>query len=290
MSLDHAKQIPMGTTIGFILLALFFTVASPSAQTPDRSWTVGEYRRLGMPDPERFWSAKDYRVCLGVLQQLDRTNRAALPRLRNPASGPIFARLTNPTNTLVLTEKSLPAQTRVELFYTLMNKFDFFQEIYKLSILDTGFVVEAVDLNRVFLRLARSAIEWDGKPLPGSANETEIVFLWNESFFSMKDLLLNDTGANARLPRGGKFPLLGGACARIVSRMLPWLADGTGLPDAQRLIVVRFLREDLPVVWKQFASSSQRDALADLTEVLRNTKPGKIRQELEALRGQLTQP
>src|SRR5262245_44993086 len=57
--------------------------SSPASPVPDESLAVGDYLRLGMPDPGRLWMAADYRDCRDVLYGLDRTNRAALPRMES---------------------------------------------------------------------------------------------------------------------------------------------------------------------------------------------------------------
>ena len=69
-------------------------------------------------------------LCRDVLLQLARTNHAALPRMDSPASGPIFARLVNPTNTLLLTERILPSAERIKLFYGLLNSIPVFQDLF----------------------------------------------------------------------------------------------------------------------------------------------------------------
>src|SRR6476646_572938 len=79
---------------------LFWGGLFASAQTPDRSWLVSEYVRLAVRVPEKLWTASDYAAFRLLLGQLDHTNRAAFPRLDSPSSGPIFARVINPTNTL----------------------------------------------------------------------------------------------------------------------------------------------------------------------------------------------
>jgi hypothetical protein len=93
--MNHAHRFLPGS-FGILLLA---AVAGAAAPTPDRSRPVADYVRIGMPDPGQLWTASDYRDCRRVLLELDRTNRAALPRIDSAVSGPVFARLVNPTNT-----------------------------------------------------------------------------------------------------------------------------------------------------------------------------------------------
>lgn len=257
------------------------------AQTPDTSWPVADYVRLGMPDPGRFWTPVDYHNCRDVLLSLDRTNRAALPRMDSAKSGPVFARLVNATNLLVLTERTLPTPVRIRLFYALLNRFPAFEDIYKLSILDTRFHREAIELDHVFLRLARMAIEFDGHALLlGPGENAEIVFHYSEAFYSNADLLLNKGPREVTVHRSNQFNLLSSQCTSIITRQLPWLADGTGLADAERLSAARYLRQDLPFLWKHMSPGNQQSIMQDLKAIIPRTHQAEVRREMEALRDQ----
>src|SRR4026209_1768692 len=101
------------------------------APPADSSWPVSEYLRLGMPDPDRLWLAADYRDCRDTLYKIDLNNHDALPRLDSPKSGPLFARIINPTNTLLLAERFLPSTNRMQLFAEIFNRMPVFQRLYR---------------------------------------------------------------------------------------------------------------------------------------------------------------
>src|SRR5689334_2560530 len=131
------------------------------AQTPDRSWPVPEYVRIGMPDPAKFWTASDYATFTGLLHELDRTNRSAFPRLDSSTSGPLIARVMNPTNTLRCFEADLPAADRLRLFQSLLTFIPSILDMYKLSGMDATFHHETIELAHTHLRLLKVAIDQD---------------------------------------------------------------------------------------------------------------------------------
>jgi hypothetical protein len=274
---------------GFIFLYLLLHGTNILAQPPDTSWPVADYVRLGLPDPGHFWTANDYSACRDVLLSLDRTNRAALPRFDSPKSGPIFARLVNATNVLVLSEQTLSARERVRLFYPLLNRFPAFEDIYKLSIVDMRFHREAIELDHVFLRLARQAIEFDGKTLPlGPGENTEIIFHYAEVFYSNADLLFDKRPQEVMVPRGRQFNLLSSQCTAVITRQLPWLAEGTGLTHTERTLAAQYLRQDLPPLWKYFSPGNQASVMQDFKAIMPRVLKSEVRRELESLRNELS--
>jgi hypothetical protein len=260
----------------------------PAFQSTDQSWAVDDYMRAGMPDPNRLWTAADYRGCRDILYALDRTNRAALPRMESSKSGSVFARMINVTNTLSLADRFLPSEERVRLFYAVLNRLPAFRDIYRLNSSESAFHRETIELDHIFLRMLGSAVEWDGKTLPASAGETRsVTFQLSELSRTPIESLLALSPAQSVVPRGDRFIVVGAYSAVTLRSRLPWLADGTGLPDSNRLRAIHYLREDIPPLWPHLSSSQQRESVGDLDEVLRRTRHEEIRRELEAFRGQL---
>ena len=99
--------------------------------------------------------------------------------------------------------------------------------------------------------------------------------------------MLNLSPDRSVVPRGDRFIIIGGYAAVTLRSCLPWLADGTGMQDADRLRAIRYLREDIPILCRHISSDQQRQAVQDLDEILRRTRHEGVRQELEALRQQL---
>ena len=260
------------------------TVPRPS----DESWPAADYMRIGMPDPGRLWKAADYADCRDILYGLDRTNRAALPRMESLKSGAVFARLNNPTNTLLLKEPFLPSGDRIGTFMTIINRFPSFHDIYRFDDREPVFHREVIELNHTFLRMLGSAVEWDGKTLPPAPGENRAAtFRLSELSRTYNESLLNLDPAQSVVPRSDRFIVVGAYTSVTLGSFLPWLADGAGLTEAERLKAIRYLRDDVPILWSHVSIAHQRELLGDLGEVLRRTHHEEIRRNLEAFQQQL---
>jgi len=263
-------------------------VVSPVAV--DSSWTADEYIKMGVPDPGRYWTDSDYRDYRDVLWMLVRTNRAALPRAESPKSGTLFARLVNPTNTAFLGDRFLPTEKRVQYFSGILNRLPMFQSIYRYDATEPVFHREVIELNHALLRMLMSAVEWNGKQLLPSASEGQdrpVTFRLVEYSRSRTEGLLNLPAKESEIPSDDRLLVVGAHTAAALGSLLPWLADGSIQPIAERLRAIRYLQGDLPVLWPHVSASQQRKLLEELGEVLRGTQHGEIRPELEALRKQL---
>ena len=261
---------------------------SPQApQVPDESWPADAYVLIGMPDPGRRWTAKDYGNCRDILYRLDRTNRTALPRSESLKSGVLFARLINPTNTLLLGDQFLPSEVRGREFITILNRYSAFRDIYRFDTRGPLLLREMMELNHAFLRMLGSAVEWDGKPLPLAPGEkSSVTFRLSESLRTYSESLLNLPASQSAVPRGERFIVVG-AYTAVTLGFLPWVADGTELGEADRLKTIRYLRADLPVLWPHVSTANQREFLGNLDEILRRTRHEEIRRNLAAFRQEL---
>lgn len=262
--------------------AVAFPFCAP-AQTPDRSWPVAEYVRFGMPDPARFWLASDYTTFSVLLRELDRTNRAAFPRLDSANSSPLFARVINPTNTLHCLEADLPAADRLQLYQTLIIFVPSILDMYKLSGMDSTFHHETVELAHTHLHLLKMGLELDGKPMPGVSGSPPMhlreatITPWNSQ----------TSPDNFNVPRKNSFGVLGAHAAVTLSQLLPWLGDRTVIPQPERLAATRYLNEDLPLLWPNIVPASRKRLMEDLVTVIEGTRQPDILEGLENLKNQL---
>jgi len=260
------------------------------ARPVDWSWPVEEYIRIGMPAPDRRWTAEDYRVCRDVLYALDRTNRAALPRMDSRRSGPIFARLISSTNTLPLTDRSLPARERVRFFTHLCNEYTGFLEVYNPTV-EPALHRENIELNHTYLRMLRSVVELNERTLPPGRGETNVTFFGVSEFSRTAVEWIRGSGLDkSRVPPGGPGVVIGAHTARCVNQVLPWLADAARLPENERVTGARYLREDVPALWKLIPPATQEGLVNELDTVLQRTTHEKVREELGSLRARLPCP
>lgn len=68
----------------------------PARAAADRSLSVAGYLALGLPDPAKHWTVQETQKAMTVLRDLAFRDPSLLPRLENPESGRVFARLLAP--------------------------------------------------------------------------------------------------------------------------------------------------------------------------------------------------
>jgi hypothetical protein len=259
-----------------------------SRQPVDESLEARHYMKLGIADPALKWSADDYRVCRDLLMALSATNRAMLPRMESAKSGALFGRLVNPTNTLLLGDRSLPSNDRIKDFYGVLNRMPAFQDIYRYDTHEPVFHREVIELGHAFLRMMGSAVEWDGKELPRSESEPQgVTFRLAESSRTYVESFLNLEANKSAVPRSERFIIVGAYAAKTLRSLLPWLTDASGQPVADQLRAIRYLKEDMPALWPHISESLQTETLEELKELHRRASSQDLRQGLDELRREL---
>ena len=107
------------------ILIFFFLVncIGCSSQTmKDESFTVNQYEKLGMPNPEKIWQNSDYDKCLVILSDVKKENSESLPQLNSQKSSILFRRIISPENLLFINDSSIDLQKRsIQLQYITTN-------------------------------------------------------------------------------------------------------------------------------------------------------------------------
>lgn len=94
---------------------------------PDHSLTIDEYISLGIPDPDKIWSIRDYRKASSIIESLANKDIQNLPRIGSNKSGKIIERIVSEENIL----NAVNASTSVE--EKLRTHLDFGNEILKME-------------------------------------------------------------------------------------------------------------------------------------------------------------
>jgi hypothetical protein len=84
-----------------------------AAAPRDDSFTTEEYVHLGLPAPDKAWSADDMAKAAEVLGAIAQQGYQHLPRYKSKRSGEMFARLTSPQNLDFFKNRSLPLGSRM---------------------------------------------------------------------------------------------------------------------------------------------------------------------------------
>jgi hypothetical protein len=96
----------------FLILVIFVSGACERFIHKDYSLTVKEYQKLGMPDPDKSWSIRNYfdaHVTLGTLKIY---NPKSLPRKHSKKSGAIFNRMVNKEILSAFDEPGIPLTSK----------------------------------------------------------------------------------------------------------------------------------------------------------------------------------
>ncbi len=78
----------------------------------DMSYTVTEYRKMGMPDPSVSWSKDEYAQALSVLRNLKLYGSLTMPKKFSNKSGIIFKRLLSQENMAFVDDTTLLARDK----------------------------------------------------------------------------------------------------------------------------------------------------------------------------------
>ncbi len=103
------------TILILLLLTMVLMGSCNKSKRKDRSLTLDEYKKMGIPEPDKIWSYMDYQRALAGLTQLKLRNRYALPVKDSRRSSALFSRLTNPDNMTFLKDGSIPLYQKAQM-------------------------------------------------------------------------------------------------------------------------------------------------------------------------------
>lgn len=259
------------------VLSLFVAVLVVTAGTP---WTVEQYRQLGISNPAEFWSVKDFRRCRDVIQELNWTNRLAIPQLGDPISRAYFDRLVNSTNTDLLPNRYLQSPERIRQFVGVMGVMEDLQRIYRPDHRKPDFLRESLEVDLAYLRMLRSAVEYNGQILPLAPGETEGTIL----------KVGQPRDSRAEIPSlGERVPVVAFRSMTTFESILSVLVR-PHLAESDRMDAVRRLHRDLPVLWPQLIPKHQQEALVQLEFAQSRLPMGPVKDALKKLRDRLSMP
>jgi len=108
------------TRNSFIIVLSFVLLLSScnNLQDQDKSLTPEEYRNLGMPDPSKVWTLKDYEDAYNTLDLIKLMNPLSLPKKDSKISSPFFRRMIDTDNLSFIYDES---QTLNERAYRIQE-------------------------------------------------------------------------------------------------------------------------------------------------------------------------
>ena len=114
----------MRNSLIFLILVMLVCGACKRLIHKDHSLTVKEYQKLGMPDPDKSWSIRNYYNAHITLGTLKIYNPKSLPRKHSKKSGAIFSRIVNKEILSFFDEPGIPLTAKameIQQFARLQN-------------------------------------------------------------------------------------------------------------------------------------------------------------------------
>ncbi len=99
-------------------------------QPEDHSLNTEKYIRLGLPSPDRAWTASEMARVAKVLETIAGNEPSQLPRYNSKQSGEVFARITSRTNLEFYRERSIPIDLRVSQAAMYLRSLAQITEVY----------------------------------------------------------------------------------------------------------------------------------------------------------------
>ncbi|TFH27898.1 MAG: hypothetical protein E4H10_02315 [Bacteroidia bacterium] len=117
----------------FFLLILVLSISLNSCKRPnqtDHSYTLEEYRELGMPDYDTVWNLENYETAFYVFKTLKYWKPLTLPAKDSEKSGLLFSRMVNIENLSFLKDDSLPLHEKAQMIKWYFNLYGGLIDVY----------------------------------------------------------------------------------------------------------------------------------------------------------------
>jgi hypothetical protein len=214
---------------------------------------------LGVPSPERSWSAQDYALALEALSELAQKDPTQLPRYQSERSGPLFARLTAYDNVDSLESLQLPALAKVQTAGAMLGPASQILMLYlQAHSTSNSFASEMIELQAFTLHAAVAVLEaMNHVPTSGIRNR--------EAFESGLAQMQSGFG-------------------KMVSGFLTTLSEREVYSDEDRLRFLGRLMQDLPRLMPLLQPLTRKEVPVRIDELLANERSPEVKRGLESLR------
>jgi hypothetical protein len=214
----------------------------------DRSLSLEEYTKVGVPAPDKPWSADDMIAAAASLTTLVERSPEYLPRYQSARSGSLFARITSAENLQLLKDPSEPIDQR----FDRCTKFD--------QASDTIFNLYALSFPR------------------GAIADSELVELMGMHFRGAVVMIaLAREYAKTLNQQDPKYPMLIARCVRIkqglastVAGALQSFSEKATYRTTELRRLADYLQDTLPAIVAELSPEAQTDVLARIEKTRRS--------------------
>lgn len=131
----------------FLIASIFIIGFSCTKKFPDRSLTVDEYVKLGVPDPRgKEWAIDDFRQAHFVLGRMKWDKPYQLPVRDSKKSGALFERMLGPENLTFVQDSTLSYNDRAERISDLINVCGYWADVYSNPGIGRYYQRELIDI------------------------------------------------------------------------------------------------------------------------------------------------
>ncbi len=227
----------------------------------DKSLTVEQYIKAGVPAHDRSWSGDDMARAASVFMGISEKDASQLPRYKSESSGKAFERLTADSNFDMYRDLSLPVDHRFPDAMTYMQAFNqVFMLYFSAFNRDAVGGSELIELSNVQLRMSVVMINLTEEVLPS--------------------LDKDDPSFPTRM--NGLKQMKGGM-ASIVAGSLQTLTESHAYRTSDLKRFAGYLEATLPDILPELPDGSQTETLARLESFLDDPKMEDLKPELDSL-------
>lgn len=119
--------------IALVIFCVLFLNSCLDYQGKDTSLTLKEYRKSGMPDPDRVWLSNDFALAYAVLEDIKAKRPSCLPIKDSNKSGMVFERMTSKENLPFLHDAALPDELKLRMTKSFIQICDNWIKIYNFD-------------------------------------------------------------------------------------------------------------------------------------------------------------
>jgi hypothetical protein len=148
------------------ILIVFIGVCSFSCvdKEVDNSLTIGAYRELGVPDPNRQWTITDYTQAHNVLAKLRWEKQYQLPVKDSEKSGLLFDRMVSLDYLAFLQDSKIPLNEKAQRISEFGVVYDYWIDVYTTPTVQKSYYNrEILDVQILNLRLTEAAFNLANK-------------------------------------------------------------------------------------------------------------------------------
>jgi hypothetical protein len=152
--------------ISFVVFSLVLLLTGSCHISPkqDLSLTAKEYRKLGMPDPNKTWTNYDFVNANLSLSSLHVTNPLSLPRKHSKKSGAFFSRIVDKENLSFVNDAKISLHDRALLIQHFQKLYHELSNLYTNTSKDKPYYkMELIDLYVFGLFINEKMLELAGK-------------------------------------------------------------------------------------------------------------------------------